>query len=102
MTALNAVAGAVARDSAVDAVGAAANAAWKTYARQWIIYLANTRLTFTSDDVWASGVPKPREPRALGAVFREVARAGIIESVGYRQTIQVLRHRAPIRIWRKK
>jgi hypothetical protein len=91
-----------ARDAGIQKAGDAANDAWKTLALQWVIWLASNRPTFTSDDIWACGVPKPREPRALGAVFREASKMGMIEPVGYQQTAQVSRHRAPIRVWRRK
>lgn len=101
-TRLDAVAGAAARDEAVDRVEVHADEAWKAVARQWVSYIANTRPTFTTDDVWAAGLEKPSEPRAMGAIIREFTRQNFLEFVGYQKTAQVSRHRAPIAVWRKR
>ena len=56
---------------------------------------------FTSDDVWASGLKKPRQPSALGAAIRAVAKDGSIVFTGYMKSAQVSRHRAPTAVWKK-
>ena len=91
-----------ARDLGIDRAIAKVSAAWKASAEQWVMYVANTKPEFTTDDVWAAGLEKPEEARALGEVMRAMVLRNIIENVGYRKSAQVSRHRAPVAIWRKK
>lgn len=60
---------------------------------------------FYGDDVWEilhrRGIPFPREPRALGPIFRRLQLAGLIEPTGiYRRTLRPSAHRSPQRQWR--
>jgi hypothetical protein len=88
---------------AMARVEAAAGAAWNEDADDAVFGLAKKRRFFTSDDVWLSGLPKPREPRALGPVIARAIRDGIIENTQqYVNTTQVSRNHAPIRIWRSR
>lgn len=91
-----------AKTAAIDEVEDHADAAWKYAAYSIVLMVAARGYNFTSDDVWRTGLPKPREPRALGAVFRAAVLAREIEATGsYTKTAQVLRHHAPIAVWRK-
>jgi hypothetical protein len=88
---------------AIDAAAAGADEGWLRRAVQEIRWLASVRPTFTSDQVWAvleeSGV-STREPRALGAAFREAQRAGYIRPTGqYVPTQRPEAHNRPIRVW---
>ena len=75
---------------------------WSAEARSTVLDVARGRPEFTADDVWATGLPKPREPRALGAVMNALARAGLIVATGrYIKTAQASRNRAPIAVWRR-
>lgn len=74
---------------------------WKTAAKTTLKTLAAHQEFVTSDDLWASGLPKPREPRAAGPIFRWAATHGLIEDSGRTiLTAQANSHRAPIRVWR--
>lgn len=86
-----------------EGVAEAADRSWLWDARAAVLDAASKHEAFSADDVWASGLPKPREPRALGYVMRELARAGFIEMTGdYHRTAQALRHRAPVMLWRRR
>ena len=90
------------RDTALARVEAHADDSWLARARAVVLSVSASRTEFTSDDLWSAGLPKPREPRALGAVLRELARQGLIESTGrFVRTTQVSRHAAPILVWRR-
>ncbi len=73
---------------------------WLAAAESMVLVVAKSKTTFTTDDVWATGLPKPHEPRALGAVMSRLARGGAIVKTGaYVKTAQTLRHNAPIAVW---
>lgn len=70
------------RDAAIARVEAGADAEWKV-AAAWAVYsVALSKRYFTGDDIWASGLPKPREARALGPVMLRAKRAGVIRPTG--------------------
>jgi hypothetical protein len=89
------------RDRSMAQVEAHTPDGWAAAARSVIIDLSNRLPGFTSDDIWATGLPKTREPRALGPVLARLAREGVIVPVGYQQTRQASRNAAPVRVWRK-
>jgi hypothetical protein len=80
---------------------------WKAWARSCLRELAETGEPFTSDDLLArAGVPDPdHQPNAsmnqVGALFREAAQQGLIETDG-----RVVKSRQPhrkggaVRVWR--
>lgn len=92
-----------ARDEAVEQVERNADEHWLALARSVVLAIAETHETFTTDTVWqAGGLPKPREPRALGAVFKSLSRRGFITKTGrYVVTSQVSAHARPVAEWRK-
>lgn len=64
--------------------GAAADPFWRAYATRAIKQLAKSGRTFTAADVWAAigDKAKTAEPRALGAMMKAAARAGVIVQTG--------------------
>lgn len=98
-TILNEAVAAQAKEAAIAQVDVHADVDWKRRAERVVLALAGTGGTFTTDDVWAY-IEKPREPRALGAVMRMLAKAKRIQTTGtFKKTAQVLRHHAPIAVW---
>lgn len=71
------------KDVTDDAVEAANDPRWAPFALGALRLCAQTYHELTTDDVWATldeiPVPRPREPRAMGAIIREgVAREWIV------------------------
>lgn len=70
------------------------------YARLCVLETAEALGTFTTDDVQERYDVAFHEPRAWGAVMRDLARQGQIRSTGeYRQSKQVGCHGRPKRVW---
>lgn len=87
------------RDEAIDQAEANANAAWLEEAVDAIKYLAETQDQLTADHVWEL-VGSPREPRAMGAAFRQALNLKLIAPTEiYRKSTRPQRHAAPIRVW---
>lgn len=84
--------------AALDLVEANAPADWKNAATAVLARLAATGEPFTTDDVWAA-LPRPPEPRALGALIRSAAIAGKIRRVGWRISERPECHRRPVAMW---
>lgn len=90
-----------ARDISLERAERGATEAWKREAYDLVKGRYYPGGEFTSDDIWAAGLQKPAEPRALGTVLMKLAREGLITKTGrYVQTAQVSRHAAPIAVWR--
>lgn len=90
-----------ARDRALVAVAEGAPQDWMEDAERTVLAIARRRAEFTADDIWATGLCSPPEPRALGAVMTAAARAGLIARTGrFQATARAKRHAAPIAIWR--
>jgi hypothetical protein len=70
------------RDEAIRRVDDAADPEWKAAAAWAVYYVCLTESLFTPDDVWASGLPKPREPRALGPVMLRAVKGGLCRKTG--------------------
>ena len=97
--ALSATESAAARDEALVRVEAGAPLVWFARACVIVRQVMAQKSEFTSDDLWAAGLDKPPEPRALGPVLRQFISAGLIRPTGrFIKTAQVLRHRAPIAV----
>lgn len=91
------------KEHAMRSVEEGADLKWRKAADKAIRKVAETHRSFTADDVWATGLPKPREPRALGPELAAAERFGIIAATKrFRLTAQASRHRAPVRVWRSK
>lgn len=73
----------VARDKALTAVEAGADSSWKAAAWKAMVGYLCSHAEFFVDDFWAeSGLERPREARALGAVVQKAAREGLMERTG--------------------
>lgn len=89
----------VAREAAIDRAAAAASPEWLRKARRAVLDVASELDEFTTDDVWLR-LPTVREPRALGAVLRELAGEGlIVRTDRTRPSDQPANHRRPVRVW---
>ena len=90
-----------ARDEALARVEAGAGD-WVQRARDAVTMVALARFDFTTDDVWdALGEDRPAEPRALGAVMKQLAAEGRIRATGeYRKSQRVDCHARPVAVWR--
>ena len=88
------------RDRALDQVEQNASEAWKAQAYAAICARAAQPGPFTSSDLWAAGLPRARESRALGPMFLKAMREGVIKPTGhFVKGQQVSRHAAPEREW---
>lgn len=93
------------RDEAIDRVEANADEAWMSRAHAALMRLCCEpgRYTLTSDDVWRllGEHDQPREPRALGAVFRRACAEGAIAKTGtVVQSTRRANHAREIAVWR--
>lgn len=90
-----------AKADAMARVEKAARQEWVKDAQNRLALLATRQAELTPDDLWRTGLAKPREPRILGVVFGWAARAGYIEDTHRTvNTAQVKSHSAPVRVWR--
>ena len=97
---LDAAESAAAREKSIAQVDEAGDDDWKAQAAAAIRRIASSQPTLTSDDLWRTGIARPRESRVLGAVMRSMRAAGVISPTDeFALTEQVSRHRAPIRVW---
>lgn len=88
------------KEDGMARAAAGAGISWQEAAEAVVLRLARDRDEFTSDDIWATGLAKPAEPRALGAVMNRLARAHSIVKTGrYVKTSQASRNNAPIAVW---
>jgi hypothetical protein len=90
-----------ARDKAIARVEAGAGD-WIRRAREAVTMVSLARFDFTTDDVWdALGEDRPLEPRALGAVMKQLGAEGTIRATGeYRKSSRVDCHARPVAVWR--
>lgn len=89
-----------ARDEGMDRAERGTDAEWAEKAYRVLDCLVREQKDHvTADDLWDAGLARPREPRALGPVFRRAVRNRLIEHSGrYAQSRH--RHLAPIPVWR--
>lgn len=90
-----------ARDAAIEQVRTGASTNWLQEAADAVLRVARAQPDFTADDVWRElGDNKPAEPRALGAVMRDLSRAGRIRpTTEFRQCARPAGHCHPVRVW---
>jgi hypothetical protein len=91
--------GRAAAEEALEAVYHGADPDWLRKAQAVVRHLADVGTPFTTDDVWKRVPPAP-EPRAIGAVVRWAAQAGLI--VNTRTTRPSHRaecHGRPVTVW---
>lgn len=89
----------VARDEAMQQVDAHADDAWKFHAWTWLLDYLAAHEEFFPDDVWAAGLPVPRERRALGPLVSKAARAGYIVATD-KVRARTRGHTTPAMVWR--
>jgi hypothetical protein len=96
-----------AADAAIDTARQHAPADWLARAEKAVLMTAQDRETFTTDDVWLGEhtldtLGEAFEPRALGAVMRDLHRRGLIEPTDdYVPSCRRECHARPIRVWRQ-
>ena len=88
--------------AAMDAAEAAADEGWLRCARSELKALIEAGEPFTTDHIWYRlerlGVTT-HEPRALGALIRQAAKASLIQRQGYTPTTRPEAHARPIPVW---
>lgn len=73
---------------------------WSELAYEAVRHVAESKPEFTPDDIWATGLHKPDEARALGGVMRRAHRNGLIKKTGrVKPTTQPESHAADITVW---
>lgn len=88
------------RDEGIKQVEQNTDRAWLDEALGAIEYLAKTKKTLTSDDVWPLLTSKPHNNVAMGAVFRKAHNLGVITPTStFIQTQRRASHARPIRVW---
>lgn len=89
------------RDEAIARVARTTPPVWARRTREVVLRLARTGKPFTTDDVWKR-VKAPPEPRALGAVMRDLQRAGKIRPrLEWVQSSRPECHARPVRVWER-
>jgi hypothetical protein len=87
----------------IDQAAAHADEVWLKTARRVVWWLIQDGQPFTTDECWARLAAldvSTHEPRALGAVLRAAARAGLIRASGeYRKTTRPEAHSRPVPVW---
>lgn len=76
---------------------------WRDHAEQALYLVASHAEELTSDDVWEAigDVPRPREPRAMGAIMQFGQQQKWIETtMKFVNSKKETQHSQPIRVWR--
>ena len=90
-----------ARDEGMQRAADGSTPEWQAAARKTVLEVARRLPEFTTDDVWAAGLPMPRESRAMGPVMRALAADGKIEITDRTQrSVRVVAHSGPKQVWR--
>tara|TARA_R110000824_G_scaffold93279_2_gene225722 strand:+ start:492 stop:899 length:408 start_codon:yes stop_codon:yes gene_type:complete len=90
-----------AKVEAVNRVERNADEEWMEVAFKVVVALSRARAEFTTDSVWRRLDSAPHEPRAMGAVMRRAARAGLcVKTDRVVESKKISNHRRPIAIWR--
>ena len=71
---------------------------WLSFWYGSIVNRAKILGVFTTDDIWET-IPKPAEPRALGAVLTMMRKDGLISPRGWRESTDPTCHARPKRVW---
>lgn len=106
-TLFDALAATKARDEALERVEKNADPVWKQNCVAAIKHLAEHMTEFNSDHVWQhlheQGAEMPHEGRALGALFKNACKSGIITATDkWVQSERPACHRRPVRVWRSQ
>lgn len=88
------------RDTGIALADQNADAAWRAHAWEVLRAYLRTHAEFFVDAFWnESGLERPREARALGALVQRAAREGLMEKTGeYRKS--VASNLSPKPVWR--
>lgn len=87
-----------ARDHGAQAA-AEASSEWMREAERWMKFWVRGSSSFTADDVRDKLGPPPSDG-ALGALFLNASKAGLIEVAGYTYSSRIVGHRRRIAVWR--
>jgi hypothetical protein len=89
-----------ARDEGMERVASGVSLTWTTRARMAVLRVARRQQPFTPDDIWDTGLPRPRDARALGPIMMALAREGLIKPTGrWVKSRYATQHATPIREW---
>lgn len=95
-----------AKEDAIAAAEAHADAEWKEAAYVAVWRVAGQVEHFTTDHVWRLLAQEPfatHEPRALGAVMRLAAKDGMVRATGaYWPSSRARCHGRPVRVWESR
>lgn len=94
-----------ARDAAIASVRSNAPERWRRRAGIAVEWCAANLVDFTADDVWAflaEAFPdeRPHHPAALGPIFQDAARAGLITKTGEERLSGLKRRHRNLTVWR--
>ena len=80
----------------------AADDIWKNIAWELAVRTSYELEEWTTDELWNRGLPRVKEPRALGGVLKRLRKAGIIEKTNRVKTSDrhEKNHGRTITIWR--
>ena len=90
-------------ETAIKVAGLGADPVWRAEAMRAIYVLAESGMTFTTDDVYAlmSDGVTTEEPRAMGSLMRNAHRDGYISPLNeWRMSSRTVAHKNPKRVWR--
>jgi len=95
----------LAREDGINRAEEHSPSEWRATALKALNHVARMQLTFTSHDVWRRleelSVEKPHEESAMGAVFRQASKAGLIEKTGRYVPSQMVQCHRDIAEWKK-
>lgn len=72
---------------------------WNDEVDSVIETLANSRASFTSDDVWENVTSLPENNSAMGAAFNRARKWGIIKVVGFAESRRPSAYARVVRVW---
>lgn len=72
---------------------------WNDEVDSVIETLANSRASFTSDDVWENVTSLPENNSAMGAAFNRARKWGIIKVAGFAESRRPSAHARVVRVW---
>lgn len=87
------------RDEGIALVEENTDDAWNDEVDSVIETLANSRDSFTSDDVWANVSFLPHHNSSMGAAFNRAAKSGLIKKVGWVESRRPSAHARVVRVW---
>ena len=106
MNLLDIIAATEAKEQAIAQVATSTDPKWFAECYRIVVATATNTNDFTTDDIWQAladaRLPTPHEPRAIGAVLRQVASDGLIcPTDTYQPSARVACHARPVRVWRR-